>query len=145
MGIKPHKDIVDGRIHQCQEAHDVQQIESMLPISYSHGMKDRTLSGQGKSKSQNTKKENQQATKHCGCWFTSLLHLLGPTGFEPVTNRLCVPLRLSPPLTGSWSGLSLHPLLGFFRSQSRGCPPTSLYTFPHQLRAWFGITTANRT
>ena len=34
---------------------------------------------------------------------------MGPAGFEPATNRLCIPLRLSPPLLGLWAGLSLHP------------------------------------
>ena len=34
---------------------------------------------------------------------------MGPVGFEPTTNRLCVPLQLSLPLSGLWSGLSLHP------------------------------------
>ncbi len=28
-------------------------------------------------------------------------------GFEPTTNGLCLPLRLSTPLSGLWSGLSL--------------------------------------
>ena len=48
---------------------------------------------------------------------------MGPEGFEPPTNQLCVPLRLSPPLSGSWAGLSLHPPL------REGCLPLSLYTF----------------
>jgi hypothetical protein len=34
---------------------------------------------------------------------------MGPAGFEPATNRLCIPLRFSPPLSGLWAGLSLHP------------------------------------
>jgi len=33
---------------------------------------------------------------------------MGPAGFEPATNRLCIPLRLSSPLSGLWAGLSLH-------------------------------------
>ena len=36
---------------------------------------------------------------------------LGPAGFEPATKGLCVPLRLSPPLSGSWPGPSLHDLV----------------------------------
>jgi len=35
--------------------------------------------------------------------------MVGPAGFEPATNRLCVPLQLSLPLSGLRSGLSLHP------------------------------------
>lgn len=35
--------------------------------------------------------------------------MVGPPGFEPRTNRLCIPLRLSPPLSSLWAGLSLHP------------------------------------
>jgi hypothetical protein len=45
--------------------------------------------------------------------------LVGPPGVEPGTNGLCVPLWLSPPLSGLWSGLSL-----VFTT----CP-YSLYTF----------------
>ena len=36
-----------------------------------------------------------------------LLDLVGLPGVEPGTNGLCVPLQLSLPLSGSWSGLSL--------------------------------------
>ena len=56
---------------------------------------------------------------------------VGPAGFEPATKRLCIPPRLSPPLSGLWAGLSFHP----FRN---GCLPSSLYTFP-AARAWLGI------
>jgi len=34
---------------------------------------------------------------------------VGPPGFEPRTNRLCIPLQLSLPLSGSWAGPSLYP------------------------------------
>lgn len=44
---------------------------------------------------------------------------IGPEGLEPPTKGLCLPPRLSPPLSGSWSGLSL-----LFTSS-----PYSLYTF----------------
>jgi len=46
---------------------------------------------------------------------------MGPRGFEPRTDRLCIPLQLSLPLSSLWAGLSLHPV---------GCLPSSLYTFP---------------
>jgi hypothetical protein len=46
--------------------------------------------------------------------------LVGPQGLEPWTKGLCLPLRLSPPLSGLWSGLYL-PVTGW---------PSSLYTFP---------------
>ena len=45
--------------------------------------------------------------------------LVGLPGVEPGTNGLCVPLQLSLPLSGSWSGLSLA-----FTAR-----PYSLYTF----------------
>jgi len=35
--------------------------------------------------------------------------MVGEAGFEPATNRLCVPLQLSLPLSSLRSGLSLHP------------------------------------
>lgn len=44
---------------------------------------------------------------------------MGPAGFEPATKGLCVPLRLSPPLSSSWAGPSLH----------FTCLPSGLYTF----------------
>src|SRR5262245_48508752 len=45
---------------------------------------------------------------------------MAPVGFEPTTNGLCLPLRLSPRSKSSlWSGLSLH----------FTCLPFSLYTF----------------
>lgn len=44
-------------------------------------------------------------------------------GFEPPTPGF-IPLRLSPPLARSWSGLSLHHWPQAFR-----CCPSSLYTF----------------
>ncbi len=48
--------------------------------------------------------------------------MVGPAGLEPATNRLCIPLQLSLPLSGLWSGLSLHP---------RGMPAVqSLHLFP---------------
>ena len=37
---------------------------------------------------------------------------MGPPGFEPGTNQLCIPPRFSPPLAGLWAGLSLHPVTG---------------------------------
>src|SRR5579883_1890274 len=37
--------------------------------------------------------------------------LVAGAGFEPATFGLCLPLRLSPPTNGLWSGLSLHPRL----------------------------------
>ena len=46
--------------------------------------------------------------------------LVGPQGLEPWTKGLCLPPRLSPPLSSSWSGLYL-PVTGW---------PSSLYTFP---------------
>ena len=46
---------------------------------------------------------------------------VGPEGLEPPTKGLCLPLRLSPPLSGSWSG----PYLRFTRL------PSGLYTFCH--------------
>ena len=49
--------------------------------------------------------------------------LVAPVGFEPTTNGLCLPLRLSPRFDlynrSLWSGLSLH----------FTCLPFSLYTF----------------
>jgi predicted nucleic acid-binding Zn ribbon protein len=57
---------------------------------------------------------------------------MGPAGFEPATNRLCIPLQLSLPLSGLWAGLSLHP-------PEQGCLPSSLYTFL-STEAWLGIT-----
>lgn len=45
--------------------------------------------------------------------------MVGLPGVEPGTNGLCVPLQLSLPLSGSWSGLSLA-----FTAR-----PYSLYTF----------------
>lgn len=33
--------------------------------------------------------------------------VVGRVGLEPTTKGLCVPLRLSPPVSGSWSGLCL--------------------------------------
>jgi len=58
---------------------------------------------------------------------------MGPAGFEPATERLCIPLQLSLPLSGLWAGLSLHP--------RPGCLPFSLYTFLIT-EAWLGITTS---
>ncbi|SRR5581483_4117013 len=57
---------------------------------------------------------------------------VGLAGFEPATRRLCFPPQLSLPLSGLWSGLSLHPI-------RNGGLPSSLYTFP-LTRAWLGIT-----
>ncbi len=37
--------------------------------------------------------------------------LVGVPGLEPGTNRLCLPLQLSLPLSSLRSGLSLHPIL----------------------------------
>ena len=58
---------------------------------------------------------------------------MGPAGFEPATNRLCIPLQLSLPLSGLWAGLSLHPIMGYL--------PSSLYTFLAE--AWLGITVSH--
>ncbi len=44
---------------------------------------------------------------------------VGPAGFEPATKGLCLPLRLSSPLSGLWSGPYLH----------FTCLPSGLYTF----------------
>ena len=52
--------------------------------------------------------------------------LVGPQGLEPWTKGLCLPLRLSPPLSSLWSGLYL-PVTGW---------PSSLYTFP---RVFWGL------
>ena len=57
---------------------------------------------------------------------------MGPAGVEPTTNQLCVPLRLSPPLSGLQSGLSLRP----FRETER--LPSSLYTFTSLTRNALG-------
>jgi SAM-dependent methyltransferase len=60
---------------------------------------------------------------------------------SPDSNRdasrraIFIPLRLSPPPKGSWSGLSLHHC-GCRRLR---CRPSSLYTFPIA-RAWLGIS-----
>jgi len=62
---------------------------------------------------------------------------MGPAGFEPATNRLCIPLQLSLPLSGLWAGLSLHPYSKY------GCLPSSLYTFL-RVEAWLGITISLR-
>lgn len=35
------------------------------------------------------------------------LCVVGRVGLEPTTKGLCLPLRLSPPVSGSWSGLCL--------------------------------------
>ena len=59
---------------------------------------------------------------------------MGPAGLEPATYRLCVPLQFSLPLSGLWSGLSLHPLT----VSKLGCLPSRLYTFLKE--AWLGIT-----
>ena len=58
---------------------------------------------------------------------------LGPAGFEPATKGLCVPLRLSPPLSSLWAGPSLH----------FTCLPSGLYTFC-LLAAWLGIGTLRK-
>ena len=55
---------------------------------------------------------------------------VGPAGLEPATKGLCYQLRLSPPLSSLWSGLSL-----LFTSS-----PYSLYTFPRLARTWLGIS-----
>ena len=49
--------------------------------------------------------------------------LVGPRGVEPRTNGLCLPLQLSLPVSGLWSGLSL-----VFTTY-----PYSLYTFQTSL------------
>jgi hypothetical protein len=71
------------------------------------------------------------------CAALMLVFKVPPQGFEPRTNRLCLPLRLSPRsvpncLQSLWSGLSLR----FTRL------PLSLYTFhaPRCGMAWLGIT-----
>ncbi|MEE9270121.1 MAG: hypothetical protein V3V49_07655, partial [Candidatus Krumholzibacteria bacterium] len=68
----------------------------------------------------------------------NLLVLVAGAGFEPATFGLCVPLQLSLPTIGLWSGLSLHPQRFFQRLLGR--LPSSLYTFSEILRAWLGIT-----
>ncbi|KKZ88535.1 hypothetical protein RPHASCH2410_CH05120 [Rhizobium phaseoli Ch24-10] len=50
--------------------------------------------------------------------------MVSTRGFEPPTPGF-IPLRLSPPLPRSWSGLSLHHGRDAFR-----CCPSSLYTLP---------------
>ncbi len=52
--------------------------------------------------------------------------MVGPPGFEPGRDRLCFPLRLSPPLSGSWAGLSLHPITGVCRLVSTPSPSQEL-------------------
>lgn len=37
--------------------------------------------------------------------------MVGVPGLEPGTNRLCVPLQFSLPLSCLWSGLSLYPIV----------------------------------
>jgi hypothetical protein len=64
----------------------------------------------------------------------SCLLRIGPTGFEPVTKGLCVPLRLSPPLSGSWSGPSL-PVAGLVFQPPAMSLPSGLYTFRKPQRA----------
>ena len=61
--------------------------------------------------------------------------LIGPEGFEPPTNQLCIPLRLSPPLSGSWAGLSLHPR-GMSAIESLHLPLSKKV----KKEAWLGIT-----
>ena len=58
--------------------------------------------------------------------------MVGPPGLEPGTKGLCFPLRLSPPLSGLWSGLYL-PITGW---------PSSLYTFPLNCKAGLGSVLA---
>jgi len=36
-------------------------------------------------------------------------YVVGSAGIEPATYRLCFPIRLSPPLSSLWLGLSLYP------------------------------------
>lgn len=50
--------------------------------------------------------------------------MVSTRGFEPPTPGF-IPLRLSPPLSRSWSGLSLHR-----RHVAVRCRPSSLYTLP---------------
>jgi len=71
---------------------------------------------------------NQAFPKKFPLWARSF-SLVGPVGFEPTTNQLCLPLQLSLPLSNLWSGLSLYP---------EGYLPYSLYTFPYK-RTWLGI------
>jgi hypothetical protein len=44
--------------------------------------------------------------KH-GTAFKTFFKLVGRVGLEPTTKGLCLPLRLSPPVSSSWSGLYL--------------------------------------
>ena len=65
-------------------------------------------------------------------------NLVGRVGLEPTTKGLCVPLRLSPPVSGLRSGLYLA-FTAF---------PSSLYTFPLQgfARYWHsGLATLAAT
>jgi hypothetical protein len=59
---------------------------------------------------------------------------VGPPGFEPGTNRLCIPLQLS--LPRGFCGLDYPFTLAL--GLALGCLPSSLYTFPDW--AWLGIT-----
>ena len=54
--------------------------------------------------------DNERATRRARLEARRFfIYYMGPPGFEPGTNQLCIPLRFSPPLSGSWAGLSLHP------------------------------------
>jgi hypothetical protein len=63
-----------------------------------------------------------------------LFNLVGREGLEPPTKGLCLPLRLSPPVSGLWSGLYLA-----FRPSRRVSTRSPLRSFA---RYWHGITAA---
>jgi hypothetical protein len=74
-----------------------------------------------------TRGSTQKKTNPIRGWSSCLV---GPQGLEPWTKGLCLPLRLSPPLSSLWSGLYL-PVTGW---------PSSLYTFPRVAWGiWLGI------
>jgi len=74
-----------------------------------------------------TRVSRQKKTNPMKGWSS---YLVGPQGLEPWTKGLCLPLRLSPPLSSLWSGLYL-PVTGW---------PSSLYTFPLvSWGIWLGI------
>lgn len=77
--------------------------------------------------------EPNSAQKKSSANTAELEQSVGVAGLEPATKGLCLPLRLSPPLSSSWSGLSL-----LFTSS-----PYSLYTFNNwsaPADAWLGIS-----
>ena len=63
-----------------------------------------------------------------------LSNLVGRVGLEPTTKGLCLPLRLSPPVSGLWSGLYLA-----FRPSRRVSTRSPFRSFA---RYWHGISAA---